>query len=190
MNERWAMLSVAVVIAFGSCGRSETEAAPEVAAAPSTARETTEPVVPAPPAERNATPTDDPPTTIAGRLDAERRSRTGVKPEAEDALAAFSSAGLEVKDVRQGVARTSKARYCVFGTSPGGHRVMVCEFLDAAEAERGATFMASQLVDPRRRVEARGRLALTVFSTGQTPEADRERARYFEIFAALPDAPR
>ncbi len=126
---------------------------------------------------------DDGPLTLGGRLEAEANARTRVKPEVEDVLAAFASAGLAVAEVRQGVARTSRAQYCVFGTSPGGHRVFVCEFADVDGAEQGAAFMASQLVDPRRRVEAHGRLALTVFLTVQTPEADRERQQYFDIFA-------
>jgi len=133
----------------------------------------------------------DEPTTVAGRLEAERAGRSHDEPEVEDALAAFSAAGLEVKELRQGVARTSHARYCQYGTSPGGHRVLVCEFADAAEAERGAAYMRTQLVDPRRRVEPHGRLAVTVFLTEKTPEADRESQRYFETLAAiqLPTSP-
>lgn len=148
--------------------------------------EGTAPANKAGPAESAAAKTrDEAPLSMAGRMDAERKARTGEKPDVDDVLAAFKTADLEVKDVRQGVARTSKARYCVFGTSPGGHRVFVCEFNDRAEAEHGTEFMTAQLVDSRRRVASHGRLALTVFVTSQTPESDRESQRYFDVFNGL-----
>lgn len=127
----------------------------------------------------------DSPTTMAGRLGEEAQDRTHVKPEVEDVLAAFEAAGLKLSELKQGIARTSKARFCMFGQSPLGHRVLVCEFADDAEADKGAKFMASQLVDPRRRVEPHGRLALTVFVTANSPEADRESAAFFEVFSKV-----
>ncbi|MFO0744892.1 MAG: hypothetical protein U1F43_04340 [Myxococcota bacterium] len=133
-------------------------------------------------------PIEDAPVTIGGRLDEEARDRTHAKPEVEDVLAAFETGGVKVADAKQGIARTSKARFCKYGQSPLGHRVMVCECNDADEAERAATFMRAQLVDPRRRVETQGRLVLTVFVTAKTPESDRESEKYFSIFSGLQPA--
>lgn len=188
---------VVLVVALTACGKSASDPTtggpsvayagePDVVTAPEPTK--ADPAT-AEPAKVDAggkpSPDENTPTTIGGRMQSEREDRTHEKPEVEDVLAAFEAAGLKVAELRQGVARTSKARFCMYGSSPSGHRVLVCEHKDVAEAEVGAKFAASQLVDPRRVVEQRGRLSVTILLTTMTPEGELERTKYLEAFAKV-----
>lgn len=126
-----------------------------------------------------------PPTQLGGAFAQEAQARTGVKPQVEDVLGAFEGRGLALKDIKQGLGRTSGAQYCSFGTTPAAGRVVVCEYSDAAAAAAALPKVRAQVTDERRHVEANGRLMVTLLASATTPEASKERDVLFEALAAV-----
>jgi hypothetical protein len=122
---------------------------------------------------------------LGGAFAQEAQARTGMKPQVEDVLAAFEAKGLPVKDIKQGLGRTSGAQYCSFGTTAAAARVVICEYADAAAAATALPKVRAQVADERRRVEANGRLMVTLLASATTPEALKERDVMFEAFASV-----
>ena len=183
--------AVVITSILASCSRGSGDSpnvpneAPDVAAA-SQAIETTSPGKPTADVAVNPQPdASGPPPQLGGAFAQEAQARTGVKPQVEDAFAAFEAKGFPLSDIKQGLGRTSAAQYCSFGTTAAAARVVMCEYADAAAAAAALPKVRAQVSDERRRVEVRGRLMLTMLASATTPEATRERDAMFEVFAAV-----
>lgn len=182
-------LSIIVPLLFAACGRP-SDGVPEVehAAGRGDARPmggTAQPSDHSAPALYHPAPDVAAPYTpepMGGAFSEEARARTHARPEAEDVLRAFAAGRLPLATIKQGLGRTSGAQYCVLGDSPRGQRVVVCEYADEARATAALPGVRAELVDERRRVEARGRLAMTVLSGTTGAEDLAERDALFALF--------
>jgi len=130
-------------------------------------------------------PKPAPTAAMGGAFTQEANARTHEKPEAEEVFAAFTDAKLPLSEIKQGLGSTSFAQYCVFGTSAVGARVVLCEYQDVVAATAALPKVRALLTDQRRRVEAHGRLMLTVLLAGDGPDAERERDAFFATFASV-----
>jgi hypothetical protein len=76
--------------------------------------------------------------TLTGRLLAEARNRPGVRPTADEVLAALGKLGATVPNKQQSLGDTYKARYCLGGYTPdGAFALSACEYPDAEAADAG-----------------------------------------------------
>jgi len=125
------------------------------------------------------------PSPLGGAFAQEAANRSHHKPEVEDAFAAFAKAGLEPRNVKQGLGRTSFAQYCQLTDILGEQRAVVCEYADDAAASKALPEIQAQLVDPRRSVTVHGRLMLTIMLTENTPVLQDERDKLIAAFESV-----
>lgn len=124
---------------------------------------------------------------LANRLREESGARPDVTPSAESVLAALASAGIEVKDVKQYLAATVHASYCLGGRTAAGLAVAVCEYPDAEAAARGRSYSLERFraVAPGRDVLLNGENTLTLtIPPGGGVEARQEAGAVRAIFRA------
>ncbi|MEI9950142.1 MAG: hypothetical protein WDO74_14500 [Pseudomonadota bacterium] len=114
--------------------------------------------------------------------EAENRPFGTIK--AEDALAAFRQAGVELDTVRQHLARPYGARYCVGAKSGTVIALSVCEYIDSAAANAGAE-SSRKVVLANREIRINQATSLTVREVEKSPAADALATKLFDRFAAL-----
>jgi hypothetical protein len=117
---------------------------------------------------------------LGEQLAREAAARPARAVRAEQLVAALAQRGVQVARPHQVLASPVDARYCELMTTAGGLAISLCEYGDAAAAQRGraqsqATFDA---LLPGRTLDTRFNTLLTL-----TPAADRELVR--QTFAEL-----
>ena len=106
----------------------------------------------------------------------EKSNRPGQKPTADDVFAALQAAGVAVRDRKQVVGATVKARYCE-SAKADGLALSVCEYGSPAEAQAGVKFVLETFAALQRdRVTTvHGATTLAITATAGH-EQDREKA--------------
>jgi len=126
--------------------------------------------------------------TLAQRLAAERAARPAGALRPEDVAAALTRAGITIGPMTQVLGATIGARYCAMATTGGGLGVAVCEFADAALAQRGLDYsrrMFDRMIPGRRLARNRGTVLTVTAPDAQSAARTDEAGRAAAIFAAL-----
>jgi hypothetical protein len=149
-----------------------------VAAAAACARREPPPPAPAVDGER---------LTLAERLTREAGSRPAGALRAEEVATALQRAGIELRAMKQVLARTVGARFCMSTQTGAGLGVAVCEFADDAEAAAGLDYSQrtfDRLIPNRRLIRNHGTV-LTVTRPQEVPALDEQTERAVRAFASL-----
>jgi len=159
------LVSVFALFAAASCSRPEAPPAPPVPA-------------PAAGGER---------LTLVERLTREAESRPAGALRAEDVASAFQRAGIDLPPMKQVLARTVGARFCMSSLTAAGLGVAVCEFTDDGEAARGLDYSRRTFdrLIPDRRLVRNHRTVLTLTRSRAASVLDDQAVRAEQAFASL-----
>jgi hypothetical protein len=141
----------------------------------------------APPASVPTPAADTERLTLAERLMREAGSRPAGALRAEEVATALERAGLALRPMKQVLARTVGARFCMSTQTGAGLGVAVCEFADDADAARGLDYSRRTFdhLIPNRRLARNHRTVLTLTRAQPTPALDDQAARAVQAFASL-----
>lgn len=168
---RLALLSILVsFLCFGCRDRTAaTDASLPDAEAPAVVRTST---VPAP--------------SLVQRLEQEAARRPAGTPKVEEVHAALRAAGIDLKPLRQTLALTVEASYCVISGSPSGLGVAICEYVDEKAAERGKALSLERLqAVPNREIFVNRKTTLTLRNTPNDETVRAEIKKAQEVFSKL-----
>jgi hypothetical protein len=165
-----SVVSLLLLAALPGCTRESTPARAE----PRHASAATPAV--ATPVASSAAPLLVPKDDIAGlfRSEANQRGSRTVGLRVEDVLAAFETAGVEVTNVRQHLAKPFGADYCAGADAGSGVVLSICEYRTPEAAAAGRSASQKSLASiPHRAVSVNGSTTLTLRERSATPESSR-----------------
>jgi hypothetical protein len=174
---RLLALAIAIVISFAAACTARPTPAPSAAASP-----------PAPVSASAPLPPVHDALTLAQRLSAERSARPAGALRTEDVALALQKGGIGIGPMTQVLGASIGARYCAMATTSDGLGVAVCEFGDAAEAERGLDYSRrtfDPLIPGRRLARNRGTVLTLTAPDARSPARATEAGLAAAIFAAL-----
>jgi hypothetical protein len=125
------------------------------------------------------------PRDINALFQNEAANRPAGGLRAEDTLAAFHRAGIELSEERQHLARPYGARYCMGAFAAGRDLALsVCEYVDTTAAQAGAA-ASGKIALKNREIRLNRATSLTIREINKTPESDGLSTRIFDNFAKL-----
>lgn len=171
------LVTVVGALALVSCSKSAARPGNETRALASVAS--------APVGQHVTAPMAQNPRDINALFQNEAANRPASALRAEDTLAAFKRAGIELSEERQHLARPYGARYCM-GAFAGGREIAlsVCEYIDATAAQNGAT-ESRKISLKDREIRINRATTLTIREIHKTAENDALSARIFGSFEKL-----
>lgn len=116
-----------------------------------------------------------PPRSLGNQLVHEAAHRPRGPVTVEIALARFAQVGATLEQVKQYVAKTTRASYCVGGQTREGLAVAVCELESAEAAAASRAFVLHALPDvPGRRIVVHGAMTLITTAADRDDESARD----------------
>jgi hypothetical protein len=162
---------------------SSAVSAPVTASAPSASGAAPAAAAPSP----SATGSVDLMASIADRLKREQASRPNVAPTADDVFAAFTKAGVKLKEKKQHLGAPMEAMYCAGALTDDDTLAMsVCEYKDVAAGTAGLETSKKAFAAVTTRTVWRNKATtLAIIQMKKTPASDAVEKKLADTFSKL-----
>lgn len=126
------------------------------------------------------------PAEVRAALEQESKQRSSEGLRVETAVEGLAQHGVRLSGVKQVLAATVRARYCVAGQTSSGRSLAVCEYESEAAAREGRAYSLQAFAAARERgLHLRGNLLLTISGGVGAPESSADAQEVVAAFSSL-----